>query len=401
MGTIPILTTCVLIGLISFVKSSNYDDEANLQDVMFSNYSKNIRPRNNIDNKTDIQLLIELTSISGMDEVQEVLTSVSLVFVSWTDNKLTWNSHDHGDITSITVDKSLIWSPAIIVANSVTNLESVGLAGLPVHVSANGNVLLEFGQLMHTKCDMDIRYYPFDTQQCYLNIMPIGMRYDQVNLSTYRLETHFYSPNNAWILLSTKSTISYLGPHPYVKYTMTLERRYAFYILNLFSPVLIMAFLNSMVFVLPADSGERVGYAITCLLSLSVYMTYASDNLPRSSKPLPIITVVLISGFIISAFISVMTVIGLRFHMHENSNSPPTILLKLLGLSPVTCARKGKIDALSDSNEDEKAWPEVVSKEISWDDVANKFDRLCFIVSNVCSFLLAFLYFFIVRILNA
>ena len=73
-----------------------------------------------------------------------------------------------------------------------------------------------------------------------------------------------------------------------------------------------MSFVNSMVFVLPADSGERVGYAITCLLSLSVYMTYASDNLPRSSRTLPIITVVLISYIIISAFISVGTVIGLR-----------------------------------------------------------------------------------------
>ena len=56
-----------------------------------------------------------------------------------------------------------------------------------------------------------------------------------------------------------------------------------------------MVFLNTMVFVLPTESGERVGYAITCLLSLSVYMTFASEGLPDSSKPLPIITIGLLT----------------------------------------------------------------------------------------------------------
>ena len=182
---------------------------------------------------------------------------------------------------------------------------------------AHGVVMMEFGHLMQTKCDIDITFYPFDSQRCKLNVMPVGLRYDHVNLSTY-IDIPFYSENNAWISKSTTSKIAYLGPHPYVKYTVNLERRYAFYILNLFSPILIMVFLNSMVFVLPADSGERVGYAITCLLSLSVYLTYASDNLPRSSRPLPIITVVLFSYIIISAFISVGAVIGLRLHKRMN-----------------------------------------------------------------------------------
>ena len=83
-----------------------------------------------------------------------------------------------------------------------------------------------------------------------------------------------------------------------------------------------IVFLNTMVYVLPADSGERVGYAITCLLSLSVYMTSASENLPDSSKPLPIITIVLLLYVAISALISMTTIVGLRFHLNDNSRPP-------------------------------------------------------------------------------
>ena len=397
MSTKRVLTACAAIMLLKFVNTSNYEDEVNLQATLFTNYSKNIRPRNTMDHKTHIEVHLSLTSIVGLDELHEVLTSVCVIFVSWIDNNLAWNPFRHGNITHITIDKNLIWSPGFVVTNSVTNLEGVGQAGSSTHVFAYGAVLWEFGHLMQTKCDIDVTNYPFDTQHCTIRLMPIGLRYDHVYLSTYPMETLYFSENNAWILVSTSSKIAYFGPQPFVKYYVTLERRYTFYILNLFSPVLIMAFLNSMVFVLPADSGERIGYAITCLLSLSVYMTYASENLPRSSKPLPIITLVLICYIVISALISVGTVTGLRLHIRESSKSPPTILIKLFSLSCETCTRKRKVDVLKELNDVEKAWPDVVSKDVSWKDIANRFDRLCFIISNFCTFLLAFLYFMIVR----
>ena len=129
-------------------------------------------------------------------------------------------------------------------------------------------------------------------------------------------------------------------------------------------------------------------------------MTYASDNLPRSSRPLPIITVVLISYIIISAFISVGTVIGLRLHKRMNSSSPPNILLKLCCLSSWTSTRKKKTDTLSELDGNDKEWHDTISKKFSWKDVADRFDKFCFIVSNVCSFLLTFTYFCIVRVLN-
>ena len=175
-----------------------------------------------------------------------------------------------------------------------------------------------------------------------------------------------------------------------MKYLLKLKRRHTFYTLNLFSPVLILAYLNAMVFVLPAESGERVGYAITCLLSLSVYMTFASESLPNSSKPLPIITFVLLAYIVISTLISVCTVIGLNFHLRISSCPPPKIVNYCL-----CCSRKTKDVERSGAETNEKL--EVNYRKCCWKDVAKQFDRLCFIVSNSCISLLTFLYFVIVR----
>jgi hypothetical protein len=46
-----------------------------------------------------------------------------------------------------------------------------------------------------------------------------------------------------------------------------------------------MSILNVFVFLLPADSGERVGYAITMLLAIAVFLTISSDSLPAMSNP--------------------------------------------------------------------------------------------------------------------
>jgi hypothetical protein len=52
---------------------------------------------------------------------------------------------------------------------------------------------------------------------------------------------------------------------------LKLKRQPMFFVLNLILPVCLMSILNIFVFLLPADSGERVGYAITVLLAIAVF----------------------------------------------------------------------------------------------------------------------------------
>ena len=383
----------IAISFIQHTESATFSDATSLHTTLTTGYNKNVRPKTNQDEPTDLYLSITLKSITSLDEVNGVLTTVSATTIQWVDDNLPWAPSSHGNIYGIKMEESLIWVPQILISNPAKKVEKLGLPSTEATVYYSGHVVYSFGEMLLSTCDVDVTYFPFDTQDCVIELMPFGYSTSDINLISLPVDQGIFSENNVWVLKSTSSDTAYFGNQPYTKITLSLERRYTFFILNLYSPVLILAFLNAMVFVLPADSGERVGYAITCLLSLSVYMTFASENLPTSSKPIAVIIYVLLLYMLISTLICLGTILGLRLHRHDGDNPPPLCLAKICCLTNIRC-RKSKVGQSVDSEEMEDI---LTERTATWGDVASIFDRLCFIASVLCIVLLSVVYLLIVR----
>ena len=392
MGLRNILFAYFVFIIVPLITASFYENERNLHTSLMTGYNKNIRPRSKDFEKTNIGFGIYLISLTKLDTVDGILTTTALMSVYWTDNNLRWNPSEHGYITAIPIQRDMIWSPRFTLLNTATKAESLGVSVSQTYLYWIGRVLWQFGHVMQSICDIDVTYFPFDIQRCVVEFFPLGLRHQYINITVQPMNLSFYSENPMWSLKSTISETAYFGFHPYPKYTLVLERRYTFYVLNLFSPVLIMTFLNTMVFILPANSGERVGYSITCLLSLSVYMTFASESLPSVSQPLPLITFVLLLYIVISALICAGTILGLKFHLNINSHIPPRFLVKMF--FRYTAYKRVATDAANDETAscvigDDK-------NKIMWKHIANRFDTMCFILSNMCNALLTSLYLVIV-----
>jgi hypothetical protein len=76
--------------------------------------------------------------------------------------------------------------------------------------------------------------------------------------------------------------------------------------------------MNLFVFVLPSESGEPVEYSITVLLSIVVFLTITSSNLPGTSDPrMPTIFLLLTGYVVISVMIVISVIIGLRFYLRD------------------------------------------------------------------------------------
>ena len=85
-----------------------------------------------------------------------------------------------------------------------------------------------------------------------------------------------------------------------------------------------MGVLNLLVFLLPAQSGERVGYSITLLFAIAVFLTIAADNLPKTSFPtISILCMKLLIDMIISGLVILFTIIGLRFYNTDENKPVP------------------------------------------------------------------------------
>ena len=75
---------------------------------------------------------------------------------------------------------------------------------------------------------------------------------------------------------------------PRVRFTLTLERRPLYYLLNIIIPTVvgILAVLSALTFMVPMNSGERLSLGTSILLALSVFMLILQDNTPQGETPL-------------------------------------------------------------------------------------------------------------------
>ena len=83
-------------------------------------------------------------------------------------------------------------------------------------------------------------------------------------------------------------------------------------------PICVLGILNLFVFLLPPESGERVGYSITVLLSIVVFLTITSNSLPGTSEPrMPTIFLLLTGYVVIIVLIVISVIISLRFYLRD------------------------------------------------------------------------------------
>ena len=69
-----------------------------------------------------------------------------------------------------------------------------------------------------------------------------------------------------------------------INFTITIKRNPSHYISSTILPVLATSVLSSLVFILPVESGEKVGYTLTVLLAEAVLLTHVQDSMPSSSQ---------------------------------------------------------------------------------------------------------------------
>jgi hypothetical protein len=67
----------------------------------------------------------------------------------------------------------------------------------------------------------------------------------------------------------------------FVNYDFTLKRKTAFYVYSFIVPVVLTSYMNTLVFLMPADSGERVSYLVSIFVSNAVFVSFCTSQMPQ------------------------------------------------------------------------------------------------------------------------
>ena len=79
--------------------------------------------------------------------------------------------------------------------------------------------------------------------------------------------------HGSWSVVKTQAKCENEGTTSTGYFIIWFERKPHYVLVNIILPILALCLLNVLVFILPAESGDRVPYSIKMLLSITVFLS--------------------------------------------------------------------------------------------------------------------------------
>ncbi|XP_055894108.1 acetylcholine receptor subunit alpha-like [Biomphalaria glabrata] len=287
-------------------------------------YHTEVRPKRNQSEVLEVNFKFYLESLVEVNDVSQDFIVNGFLAMAWYDELAVWDPKDYGGIELVHPLPEDIWRPRIGLMNTLGERDIFGDSKAPTNLFYNGYVYYVPGSVFHTSCEMTLVKFPFDVQNCSIEFVAMSQTADAVRFvpeNETGVEMSLFIPHVEWDLISTYVKRTDV-PNPPITYqtvniSFLLKRRPDFLLLNTILPVVFLSFLNIMVFIIPAESGEKIGFGITVLLALAVFLSMVSTMLPRSSKTMPKITIFLFLLLVISLLTVVDSIIIVYLHHLE------------------------------------------------------------------------------------
>ena len=315
--------------------SSFYSDQISNYVQLISLYSMaNIStvdfiPIYDLSNSMNVTVDMMLFALNDFDEVAGSIELVGALDMSWTDEIAAANggSFNTGVARrSFLVPYNKIWTPKLVLSNAVDGVSAVGDSAYMCRFYLDTfRVQWTPRVLIKAACSPDVTYYPFDRQSCSFTYLPWGYKSSEILLLHTAVEWNLgsYEANGEWSLIETKTETFLSSATSYLKLSLIIERKPLYFAFNIILPVLVLCSLNSMVFWLPAASGERVGFSVTCFLSFVVLLNMVFDILPRSSSPISYLCYYLVVMMVFSGLTTGFVIVEMNaFHRSEDDKVP-------------------------------------------------------------------------------
>jgi hypothetical protein len=273
-----------------------------------------------------VAVSLHIINIASIDEVKEQFEIDNYLMAGWIDPRLAFTPTRPTD-QHRQYNRAQIWIPSFEMVNAVVPRERYDTSA---EVDPDGSVsyVERFHAVLSSK--FMLRRFPFDSQSLLIIMHPYLRQQRQVEFTAYNREVWAtreftqYSSLAQWNLRTVELSIGtsevYRGKRiPEARFTITVERRYAFYLWKVFLPLLLMVVLSWAVFWIEArDLSNQVQIAITTILTVIAFAFAISATMPRVPYLTYIDAFFLVCYVFVFAAIVELMVVHLS-HRHERS----------------------------------------------------------------------------------
>ncbi|KAG8538317.1 hypothetical protein GDO81_022865, partial [Engystomops pustulosus] len=321
--------------------------EARLIEDLFSNYDKLSRPVKSINDIIEVKLKLTLTNLISLKEREETLTTNVWILITWDDYRLTWNESDYGGIDVVRVPHHMVWLPDIVLENNIDGQFDVAYYA-NVLVYSSGYMYWLPPAIFRSTCSVDVKYFPFDWQNCSLVFRSKTYNAKEVDLqlaldddNLYKVEwvdidPEAFTENGEWAIkhrpakkVINKAYTAEDLEYQEIRFYLIIQRKPLFYIINVIVPCVLISSLVVLVYFLPAKAGgQKCTVSISVLLAQTVFLFLIAQSVPETSLSVPLIGKYLIFVMLVSTLIVLSCVIVLNVSLRTPSTHNLTASVK-------------------------------------------------------------------------
>ncbi|XP_005092894.1 acetylcholine receptor subunit alpha-1-B [Aplysia californica] len=241
----------------------------------------------------EISLSFTPFQVLNVDEIQQSVDLSSMIIMSWRLNNSLWQPADYNGLHGLFVDSDLMWTPTVLTPKAITNPK----IEMPSSILVNydGTLVVYIPGKLSTLCYLDLANYPFDAHTCtvafvepsgFVEVVPDNF------LPSYTISglSKYFSTSAEWMLEGSSCKLIQPQRQGFSKYTecrITIKRRSIFYTVTIVVPLIFMSYMTLIVFWVPAESGEKISYVVSIFVSMTVFINFVIDVIPRSTDQLP------------------------------------------------------------------------------------------------------------------
>ncbi|ELT91506.1 hypothetical protein CAPTEDRAFT_222058 [Capitella teleta] len=376
---------------------------ANLTKHLLRDYDPGVIPLAKASGNLTVYYHFILGRVDNLDEKNQVMTTYGWILTKWNDPFLSWDPDDFNDIGSLVIPGSRIWIPEIVLQNGVEDGKDLALdSDFRVIIYFDGTVMWVPSFRWPTTCNVDLTLFPVDIQLCgvsfmaWLNSMDGSMTFQNdesargTQTENVTVLTGFLTENEQWTVMDSRVSDfddlidSGKGEMVHItsmSFALLLRRQPTYYIVHIIVPCLTISLVSMFMFYLPIESGEKVSFGITVLLSYTLLLLMINDITPKGGPRVPLLTLYIIFSMILSALALITTFFILRVHNHPPDTPVPRWARRLfLCHWSQTVHTRDTTSQLGGSKDDLKKLPDeeaVVKKQ--WENLARRLDTIAFV----------------------